>query len=192
MTKEEQPVKQTITSGLKQIGIIEKKMRTNIKLIKKYSSMVSTFKPYFNTEEEQAKKVTSLIQANKDLFTEALNLKMRLERTNHETKVIINGKEYTIAQLLFIKHTSQLVSEERDRPPSGKIKGIANLVYASFKGLDESAARENMRHSDDKSVHIVRMYDEEKKLREIRDWEDLINKITTELESINATTPIVD
>jgi len=187
--------KRTLTSGLKEIGVIEKRMRANIELIMKYSSIVSTFKPHFKDEDAQREKVKSLVQANVDLFKEAINLKLRLEKTNQTTEVVLDGKSYTISELLFIKHTSQNIVNGIDSFQGNKVKGVGNLLYKTFKAMNDDAAETKLnqlkgRSGDDAT--IIRFYDEEQKLTKIRELEDLINKITTELESINATTPLVE
>jgi len=195
MSEAQKVTGRTLTSGLKEIGVIEKRMRANIELINKYSSMLSTFKPHFKDEDEQRKKVKSLVQSNVDLFKQAVDLKLRLEKTNQNTIVTLDGKTYTIAELLFIKRTSQnIVNGHGDRDHHGfnRVKGVGNLLYSTFQAMNDNAAESKMGQlrGGSNEATIVRFYDEEQKLKHIRDLEDLINKITLELESINATTPL--
>ena len=99
---EETKVKMLV-EGMKRLRVIEKRMAANSGDITRYSSMISTERPQFDTEEKQRKKVKSLAQANTDLMDEYLKLKKCIEFTNLMTQVEIKGTKYRISDLLVIK-----------------------------------------------------------------------------------------
>lgn len=165
-----------IVQGLKQLRLIEKKMRANSEAITKYASQLSTERPIFETEKEQESQVTSLIQSNKDLFEEYLQLKDRIDRTNNTIEVTINDQTRTINQFLNI------------------YRKLGNLLKQSYVGLNDTNASSKMvrgRGGHEEGTHIVRYYDEKEKNEQIRYWTDLIGEISGSLEVINATTDIV-
>ena len=57
---------------------------------------------YF-TKEDQAKEVASLIQSNNDLCAEYLRIKRSIEYTNLKVSVELQGKAYSISDLLVVK-----------------------------------------------------------------------------------------
>lgn len=162
-----------IIEGLKKLRILEKRMQSNNMDIQKYSAIVSTEKPNFNTEDEQRKEVMSRIQANLDLVHEHLTLKKRLEKTNLETQVTIQGKTYTISELLVLR------------------RGLGKHVIQTYTSLNESGATMRLRNAvkidGQPAPHVVRMYDERTKNEQLRAWSDFFDEIDSKLEVVNAT-----
>ena len=167
-----------IIEGLKQLKVIEKRMEKNRVQITQYASMVSTERPYFDTEEKQKKEVQSFIQSNIDLLHEYLKLKSRIERTNLGVNVEMGGIQYSIADLLIIK------------------RKLAKMITSTYEALNTTAAQSRMRNlsvgSGDRAPVVVRLYDEKAKNTELDKWQDLYSNVDSRLEVINATTDLLD
>lgn len=168
-----------LVEAMKTLRIIEKKMDDNTSDIQRYASQVSTERPYFETEGKQRETIKELIQSNVDLMKRYLNLKMRIEYTNLMTTVEMDGEKYTISELLVIQ------------------RKLAMIMFATYNSLNDNEGRSRLRHvpvpqTGGDQPHVVRFYKEEDKREQKRKWQDLMNNITTRLEVINATTPLLD
>lgn len=168
-----------VVEGMKTLRIIEKKMNENSSDIQRYASQVSTERPYFETEEKQKEAVKQLIQSNTDLFQRYLNLKSRIEHTNLMTMVDLDGEKRTISELLVIQ------------------RKLATMMFATYNALNDMEGQTRLRNtpspqSGQSAPHVVRFYKEDDKRAGKRKWQDLMNNITTRLEVINATTPLLD
>jgi len=166
-----------IVEGLKRLRVIEKRLAANRESITRYSSMVSTEKPLFETEDKQRKEVTSLIQSCNDLVNEYLKTKKQIEQTNLKITVEIGGVNYTISDLLTIK------------------RKLSNLMVKTFYALNDSAGESRLRHAspvEGKTPHVVRFYKEELRNDGLRLWQDLYDNIESRLEVINATTDLIE
>jgi len=168
-----------LIEGMKQLRIIEKKMADNASAIQRYSSMVSTEKPLFETEDKQKKELGALIQSNQDLTERYLEFKKRIEYTNLFTIIEMEKQNYTISDLLVIK------------------RKMANTMLNTFNSLNENEGNSRMRHygsqtdQSGKRPHVVRFYKEEDKIAGLKVWQDLYYNITSRLEVVNATTPLM-
>jgi hypothetical protein len=165
-----------LIEGMKKLRLIEKRMTGNASDIERYASMVSTEMPIFESLEAQKRKVTQLVQANGDLMHEYLTVKNAIDKTNIETQVTLEQGTYTIAELLIIK------------------RKLANLMATTFKALNENTGQSRLRHAPntpENPAHLVRLYDEEFKMRGLREWQDLYHVIDSRLEVVNATTPLL-
>ena len=167
-----------IVEGLKKLRIIEKKMSQNTSDIQQYASQVSTERPYFETEDKQKQAIRGLIQSNEDLKVQYLGLKNRIDFTNLMTKVTMNNEPYSIAELLVIQ------------------RKLATMMFATYNALNDTEGQRRLRNTpqspSERPPHVVRYYKEEDKREQQRKWQDLMNDITTRLEVINATTPLLD
>ncbi|MFW9871541.1 MAG: hypothetical protein ACFFG0_00355 [Candidatus Thorarchaeota archaeon] len=163
-----------IIEGMKKLRIIEKKMSNNAQAIQRYASMISTEKPLFETEDKQKKEIKSLIQSNRDLLDEYLDLKKRIEFSNLSTIVEMGGKKYSISDLLVIK------------------RKLAKIMLETFSSLNthEGESRKRSFQYSDQSPQVVRFYKEEDKIDGLKKWQDLYDNIESRLEVINATTPL--
>src|SRR6056297_2980857 len=92
-----------IVEAMKELKLIEKKMVKNNDSIQKYSSQPSNERPYFQDESTQKKEVKNLVQSNRDLLSNYLELKKKIEKTNLETIVEMDGVKYAISDLLVLK-----------------------------------------------------------------------------------------
>lgn len=162
-----------LVEAMKRLRVIEKRMEENCRHIAQYASIIDTEKPSFETEEKQKQEVKAYIQSNHDLMKEYLVLKTAIEKTNLDTKVNINGVEYTLSELLVIK------------------RKLAKLMMNTFESLTD---REGMRrlqlypkNFEGKTPQVKKMYDEKDKNENLREWMDLYDNIDSRLEVINAT-----
>ena len=162
-----------IIEGMKKLRIIEKKMAKNMESISKYSSLLNTERPYFETEDRQKQEVKSLIQANQDLMEEYLKLKKDLEYTNLTTMLEFDGRKYSISELLVLK------------------RKMARNMIDTFSSLNAKAANLKLssarRGAEDKTPQAIRLYKEEEKNAGLSKWQDLYDNIDSRLEVLNAT-----
>jgi hypothetical protein len=166
-----------LVEGMKTLRVIEKKMGDNQVDIQRYASQVNTERPYFETEDKQKAELKKLVQSNTDLLRRYLALKQRIEYTNLMTRVEMNGEEYTLSELLVIQ------------------RKLAAMMFATYSALNDNQGNSRLRNTPAQqgvpAPHVVRFYNEEEKREGARKWQDLMNTITTRLEVINATTPLL-
>ena len=168
-----------VIQAMKELRLIEKKMDNNASAIQRYASMVSTEKPYFESEDRQKKEIKSLIQSNQNLMERYLDLKKRIEYSNLLSIVEIGGTKYTISDLLVIK------------------RRLAQKMLHTFNSLNDQEGNSRLRsfgsstNQSGERPHVIRFYREEDKNENLRVWQDLYDNIESRLEVINATTPLV-
>lgn len=167
-----------IIQGMKTLGIIEDKMVTNTKDIQRYASQVSTERPLFETEDKQKKTIRELTQSNVDLTKRYLSLKTRVEYSNLMTTVEMGGQAYSISELLVIQ------------------RKLAVMMLGTYNALNDMEGQGRLRvmsqPQSGETPHVVRFYREEDKREQQQVWQDLIDNITSRLEVINATSPLLD
>ena len=168
-----------LIEAMKQLRIIEKKMVNNSGSIQRYASMVSTERTLFETESKQKAELKALIQSNQDLMVRYLKFKKQIEYTNLFTSVEIGGIKYTISDLLVIK------------------RKMAQSMLNTFNSLNDKEGNSRLRTfgssanlSGDRP-HVIRFYKEEDKIAGLKVWQDLYDNITSRLEVVNATTPLM-
>jgi len=167
-----------IIEGMKKIKINEKRITRNCDQITRYSSLLDTEKPFFDSEDVQKKEVKSLVQSSKDLINECIKLKQRIEKTNLETVIEFNGEQFAISALLMLK------------------RKYGALLINIFNSLNDGEARKRFRglaaQPNEKRPTIIRLFREEDKNKELQNIYDLLDNITSRLEVINATTELLD
>ena len=168
-----------IIEAMKRLKVILKRMQDNTQQIAVYSSILSTEKPAFGSEEDQKKKVSSLVQANNDLMGEYLKLKQQIERTNLATTLSLGDKAWTISELLVIKRV------------------LATVMVNTYNAMSIAAADARAKSGFGKTAEgamplPVRMYSEEFRNNGIARWQELYSAIDARLEVINATTDLVE
>lgn len=161
-----------LIEAMKELKTIEKRMDKNSKKITEYASSLDSERVQFGTPKEQEKEVAGLVQANEDLMVNFLNLKTSIDQTNLNTKVDIEGKVYTIAELLIVK------------------RRMASFMVNTYRALNEDKGRGLQRHRSDNAKVIV-FFDEKKKNKGLEQWETLYERIDSRLEVVNATTELV-
>ena len=165
-----------ISEAMKKLQHIEERMEKNMKDITRYASKISTEKPLFETEDIQRKKIKSLVQANTDLATTYLKIKMDIEYSNLVTTVELMGETYTLSELLVLK------------------RKLAKMMERTYTALNSSSAEHRMHmmrsSHDSQPAHIDRLYTEDERDKGLRRWQDLYQNINSRLEVVNATTPL--
>ena len=167
-----------IIEGMKTLGIIEDKMEKNTKDIQRYASQVSTERPLFETEDKQRKTIRELTQSNVDLMKRYLDIKTRVEYSNLMTTVEMGGQKYSISELLVIQ------------------RKLAAMILGTYNALNDTEGQNRLRMlsqpQSGETPRVVRYYREEDKRNQQEVWQDLIYNITSRLEVINATSPLLD
>ncbi len=166
-----------IIEALKGLKVIEKRMAGNALEISNYASYVSTERLAFDNEKAQRDEVRGRIQANEDLVVEYLKIKRALERTNLSTTIELDGKKFTICDLLVLK------------------RRLGAFIQATYRALNRSAAENRLRNAPaigDQRPQIVQLYDEAEKNSKLQKWQNLLDNIESRLEIINATTDLVE
>jgi hypothetical protein len=152
-------------------------------MIGQYAAYVSTEGLFFPTEDAQRAQVQSLIQANLDLEIEYLKLKRAIEHTNLMTVVTINGKTYSISDIISIRRI------------------VGQFRTASYGALNGQKAMEVMRRAyggqGGKQVEatnppkVVMLYDEADKNAQLKDWSEFLEAIDGRMEVVNAETELL-
>lgn len=162
-----------IVEALKRLKVIEKRIADNTVKITQYSSIVSAEKPAFGTEDAQKDEINKLIQSSTDLYEEYLSLKSRIDRTNLGVEVEIDGRKYTLNDLLTIK------------------RKLARLMMGVYSALNTRTAEERIlsfrRMNATEKAQVIQLYDENLKNENLRKWQDLYDNIDSRLEVFNAT-----
>ena len=170
----------TIVEGLKKLKRIEKRMARNSDEIQKYSSILSTEKPVFETEKKQREEVQSLIQSNIDLDAEYCRIKAMIDYTNLVTVVTIGEETRSIHSWLTL------------------LRRTGGQLINTYRSLTTKEADSRQGRYRDTTTgltpQVIRLYDENDKRNGMRKWEDLISgkEIEGRLEVINATTQLLD
>jgi len=165
-----------IIEAMKKLRRLEKRMQSNTEDISRYSSMVSTERPYFESEDEQRRQVAGLVQSNLDLMKEYLILKRGIEYTNLMTNVTMGDHCWSISEMLVIK------------------RKLSNMMLSTYRALNDTAGTQRLRHAaggGEKQPHVVRLYHENVRNEGMRMWSDLYHEIDSRLEVVNATTELL-
>ena len=171
-----------IIEGLKELKLIESKMKKNNEQIEKYSSILDNERPQFESESHQMQEVKNLVQSNKDLQERYLRLKAAIDRTNLSTKVKIDGqtKEYTIYELIIIKRKlGDLIKQTYTSMNTKQANGRLSITRSSLGGPSNSAK-------------VVQLYDERVKNEALDAHENFMSVIDRRLEVVNAVTAIIE
>jgi hypothetical protein len=166
-----------IIEALKELPLLKKRMERNYQLIQKYSSMVESDTPEFETVERQQQEVDSLIQANVDLASRYENVTNRLAITNATVKVEIEGVSKTIREWITFRNVTKV------------------YLDSTYSALQPATAEQNLRAKQydlAKGVKVVRFYKEEDKLAALGKYQLIRDKIDATLEIANVNTDLVD
>jgi len=167
-----------LVEGLKELKLIEKKMEKNREQINQYASKLSVEKPQFETEKDQNQKVQSLIQANKDLARNYVELNNRIAYTNLTTFIDYEGETYRVADLLIY------------------VRKMHDPIVRTIEALNENSARLRMKTfnmQQGEKLYIERFYKEEFKNNELQRLEKLDkSRVIARLETLNAVTDLTE
>lgn len=169
-----------IIEALKELKLIEKKIDKNIMEITQYASILNIERPIFESEADQRREIEIRIQSNRDLMNRYLWLKRCIEHTNLVSSIELDGVTYSLIDLLYIK-----------RKMGGK-------MVSTYSALNTSAADNRIRSgriampTDGRQVNTVMLYDEKKKNIGLSEWQNLVDKIDSRLEVLNATIDLIE
>lgn len=163
-----------IIEALKAQKRTDDKINHNCELIQNYAAKLSTEKPLFETDEDQRIEVKKLEHANESLKSYYLWLKRSIDYTNVMTEVEINGKVYTITDLLNLKRLG------------------CDMMERTYNSLNDDKAIRRLSRSQMDNVTIDRFYDERQKNTKLAEWRNLKDAITSKLEIVNATTDLLE
>jgi len=167
--------KMKIIEALKELPLIEKKVKSNIASISKYAALASNEEPPFTDAKTQRAKISAWIQANEDLSANYENIRNRLAKTNSNSVVDINGKKKTINEWLSYRNVTS---------------GFAEGTYLSLS--PENTLKNSKITGDDalEGYAVQRMYNEEDKLKALEDIMETRERIDAALEMHNAITDL--
>lgn len=164
-----------IIEALKEIKLIEKKIKDNTERINQYASQLSNEKPLMGSENEQKQKIKEMIQTNFDLADRICELNRNINYTNLITKVSFDKKDYFIIDLIKLKQK------------------YGNLILDGLKALNTNSANKKINmflKQSGESIAPVLFYDENYKYKLLNEWESFLSQIESRLEVINATTEL--
>jgi hypothetical protein len=169
-----------LVEALKELKLIEKKIAKNTEQINQYASKLSTEKPQFDTDKEQAAKVQSLIQSNKDLAKFYVELNNMIAYTNLTTSIDFEGETYRVADLLIY------------------VRKMHDSVVKTIEALNETSARFRLKQytpsgmqTGGEKIYVEKFYKEEFKNSELQRLEKLDRtRVIARLETLNAVTEL--
>lgn len=167
-----------IIEALKELPLIDKKIESNVKQLREYSSdlqqgEVESFA--FGDTKKQKAEVASIVQSTEDLVKRKQLISRALALTNAQTVVAIDGEQKTITEWISFRDS-----------------GIAALQKAYSALCDNNGGSKIQRTQVDPvaGVRVVRFYDEKSRNEKLVELENKRVKIDTTLETINATTDL--
>lgn len=170
-----------IIEALKELPLIDKKLTKNEQLLLTYSASVDAGTIYnslkFASAEEQTKQVASLIQSSEDLVSRKAKIRKVLSKTNATIEVTIDGNVKTISEWIEYR------------------KAGLNLLQRSYNQLqDNQCIREvqSTKFDGQQGIKVIRHYDEATRNAKLNAILELASKIDTTLETVNATTDLVE
>lgn len=168
-----------LIEGIKELKIIEKRINKNCQQISDNSAYVSDEQIPFESQEEMQAHVQSLVQANLDLEQRYLDIKTAIEKTNLETTVDIQGKKFTISELISLRRIA------------GRYRTMTYQALNGAKAVQSINSRNRTSGYDATNPpKIVPLYNEKDKQGKILEWEELLERIDPVLEVVNAETEL--
>ncbi|MFW6219564.1 MAG: hypothetical protein ACOC33_01845 [bacterium] len=163
-----------LVEALSKLSNIEKQIKYNNKLINKYSASISTERPIFDSEKDQKDEILALINENKQLYNQYLDLKDRVNLTNSTVFITIKNETRTINQFLFI------------------VRNIGQLLLNTYESLNDENIEKKLSMYRGEGAHIIRYYDEKFKNNSIKELKDLMNSIHSSISLANNTIDVID
>ena len=180
--KESATKEMVLIEALKMVKRYAQRIIKSQQEISNFCSILSNEKCTFEGgEDAQKRHVSSLIQQCEDWVNEATILKMRIDLTNINTVVEIDGMKFTLSQLIQMKQT--------------RMGGFADLMINTYDCLNTKNSvdrrRMNTMHSSDQPIQVVALYKEQDRINGISKWTNIRDKITGRLEVENAKTSLL-
>lgn len=170
-----------IIEALKELPLIDKKLQKNAQLIATYAASVDAGTVYnslkFPSVEAQTTEVNALLQSTESLVQRKARIRRALAITNAATSVTIGGHTRTITE--WIEY---------------RASGI-NFISDAYSKLQETNAANDVRNTKfdgTQGIKVVRHYDEKAKNEKLTQLMEIQSKIDTTLETINATTDLIE
>lgn len=180
-----------VINALHEIPILAKRIEEQKEQIRKYASNVSGYRE-FDSEEKQKEEVMALVRSTVDLVERQRWLKRCVAFTNAVSKLTIEGKTHSVAELLVIKNEMRCSDAfgRRDHDDKGSTIDQVRSVYECLN--DSYGLRRQRELAGDKNISVVLYYDEGRKKAELNKHYDFVSKITSELEIFNARALLMD
>lgn len=169
-----------IIHALKELKLIVKKIDKNREKLREASSGITTILPEYKDKNKQTRFVEGLLQSNLDLAARYLKLKNCLAYTNAVSKITINGRTYSVTELIAIRKE---IGGIIDRTYSAISDDTGKLLLSRYGGAGGQGKD---------AANIVYYYDAARKSEEEKKWYDFYTKIDAELEIFNARTFLLD
>jgi hypothetical protein len=167
-----------IIEALKQLKIIEDRIKRNTQKINTYAAYISTEGPAFSSHEEQVKEVAGLLQSVADLGKEYLRLKTAIAQTNLVTQVSVGDRTFSIAELIILGQ-----------------HGVGNWQSDAFVALETQKAATMLRGTPNTDPQnpprIIPAYNQKQRNEALEDWLQFLESISGRLEVVNAETDLV-
>jgi hypothetical protein len=166
-----------LSEALSELGKIEKQIRTNCENIQRYSSTLSTEIPLLNNHDAHRIKIKELEQSNKDKWKRYAEIYLLIKLTNLVTTATFEDEEYCLEEALLT------------------LRKGCDTMLSMYAQMNENKGKEALRSaiaSPDRIPQVIRFYDEEHRVDEIRKWQDMKYSIEPRLAVVNATTELLD
>lgn len=170
-----------IIEALKELPLIEKKLEKNRQLLTAYAASVDAGTAYsglkFDTPARQTEEVSALIQSCEDLVARKARVRKALAVTNAGIQVTIDGVTKSITE--WIEY-NQRGFEALER------------VYGTLSENHVANEARNAKFEPTQGIRILRHYDEKGRNVRLQQIMETKNKIDTTLETVNATTDLLE
>lgn len=170
-----------IIEGMKEIKRLEEKVADLTQKVEKYSCDMDFETPTYGTPEKQKAQVSEWLQSIHDSLKEALNLRIRITKTNLATQVTIQmadkAVDHSIAEWILRRRI--MAALERD--------GWAKLGNKQLRvGVTQNSVGDKV---EIKARYYFDPVERDKKVEEYRSEPLIVDRT---LEVINATTDLVE
>lgn len=207
----------TVHKGLSELKILDKKIAAEIAEAKFcISAKVSAKKIEGMTPDEYSKSTEADYNRICDLISRRDAIKRAISKSNAETKVTINGEEYTVAEAIYMNQSGialkqSLLQKMKSRYNIAITEIERNNIQVSAKADEfakdyaneksDKSARPDMTSEDIRSIHddyyernrydLLTGLDMKKKIRDLGDWIDAFkSEVDSALSVSNAITMI--
>lgn len=165
-----------IINALKELPVLKKRLEKTRSKLTEYSSGTTNMVPYFKDKAEQTKQVQALMDSAADITKRYLNLKRCIAYTNAVSTLEIEGRTFSITELIAIHKEMGYEME---------------MVYASVNDRNAKKTMSGLNTSSN-DITTVLYYDQKELDKKAESWFTFYKKITAELEIFNARTLLLD
>jgi len=151
----------TVLQGLKKIKHLTRKLTKNQQRMVKWCSHLENEEPLYDWEK--------MMQSCQDLVTQIAQIRHGIHKTNITKMVELDGKEYTIDELI----------------------GLRTTVIPMRINLWKSLRRREKNYHDPKEVNVITHFDHRDRDVKIDSLEDFLDRIDEALDQVNIETELV-